>query len=694
MNSVLHAPVLQVRECLCPRMIKVGALQKYHDIIATGGTAANVLAVFDDEEHYLGLVEVRQAALFPGRVFSDLLVRRTPDPVASDTPLEEVLALLKEEKVDFISVREGGKFIGVISEASLFAGLVKKLEAELDYRRLATMVFENTSEGIMITDNLTRIVHVNRAFTKTTGYPLDEAVGLHPNILHSGYHDKAFYAAMWESLGETGGWEGELWNRRKNGDIYPEWLQINTVRDAAGNLTHYIGVFSDLGPNKQMQSELHQLAFYDPLTELPNRRLFKDRLEQAIVGAVRENESFALLFVDLNRFKNINDAYGHGLGDSLLQRVASRLKEAVREADTVARLGSDEFTVILKDCHETRTVLAIAQKIVAALGEPFALDGRELLVPATVGIALYPEDGTTAGALTKSADAATHHAKNEGVDISFYKSEMNSSIAGQLELESAIRNGIAKGEFWLAWQPQVRLADGALIGAEALARWRHDGKDIPPGVFIPIAESSGQIRQLGDWIFRTAMAEAAEFREASHCCPIRVAVNFSPLQLKEEGASRVVSDMLEKYNLDPGALEVEITESAFVLGQNGARAFLDEIESLGVAVAIDDFGTGYSNLSNLKRFHIDKLKIDQSFVFDLTKDATSRQIVEATIKMAHSMGMVALAEGVETAEHADLLREMGCDFAQGYLYGRPIPMSEFKKLCTNCADGKICLQPA
>jgi len=687
--------VSQVKDCLCQNMIRVGALQKYHDVVSGGGTIPDVFAVFDEEENFLGLVGAKQATLFPGRVFSDLLIRKNANQIQPDMPLEALFAHFEKNGSEFVAVLEGGKFVGAVSESSLFAGLIKKLETELDYRKLATVAFENTSEGIMITDADSHIIHVNQAFSKTTGYPLDEVVGLHPNILHSGYHDRAFYDAMWKDLLETGIWEGELWNRRKNGDIYPEWLHINTVRNSEGEIVNYVGVFSDLGPNKRMQSELHQMAFYDPLTDLPNRRLFKDRLEQTIAQQGRENEGFALLLIDLNRFKNVNDAYGHAAGDNLLRQIAQRIREAVREADTVARLGGDEFTVILRDCHGNRAALAIAEKIVAALNEPIVLDGNKLLASATVGIALYPDDGATAEEITQSANAAMHHAKREDAEIRFYKSEMNSGLADQLALESAIRQGLAKGEFWLAWQPQIRLADGALSGAEVLARWRHEGSDIPPGKFIPIAERSGQIRQLGDWIFRTAMEQADELKKACDCyTPLQVAVNFSPLQLREEGAAQAVSEMLEKYRFDPGCLEVEITESAFMEGQHGARAFLDEIERLGVAVAIDDFGTGYSNLSNLKRFHIDKLKIDQSFVFDLTRDTASRQIVEATIKMAHSLGMVTLAEGVETREHADILREMGCDYAQGYFYSRPIPMSEFKKLCERCADGKICLEPA
>lgn len=700
MNSVL-----QVKDCLCHRMLKVGYLQKYHDVIAGSEVKPNVLAVFGEEKNFLGLVETKQAALFPGRVFSDLLVRRAPETISLDTSLDVVSVRFIEEKCEFIAVVDNGKFAGVISEPSLFAalikqekemrqerdGLIKRLEVELDYRKLTTMVFENTSEGILVTDAAAHIIHVNDAFTKLTGYQLGEVLGKSPKVLYSGYQNKAFYEGMWEALLDNGSWEGEIWNRRKNGEIYPVWLHIYAAHDADGNVANYVGVFSKAGPNKEIQRELQQLAFYDPITALPNRRLFKDRLEQAIAESSRQNEGFALLFIDLDRFRDVNGAYGHAAGDSLLKHVALRIGETVRKCDTVARLGNDEFIVMLKDCHEARLAVAIAEKIVNALDEPVVLNSNELLASLSIGIALYPEDGMTAEEIIKSANAAMHHAKNEGVEFCFYKPEMNSGIADQLALESAIRNGLAKDEFWLAWQPQVRLADGVLTGAEVLARWRHEGRDIPPGKFIPIAENSGQIRQLGDWIFRTAVAEAAGFRKECCRCPLQVAVNFSPLQFKENDASRTVSEMLEKHHFDPGCLEVEITESALVDGQRGAMAFLSELNELGVMVAVDDFGTGYSNLSNLKRFHIDKLKIDQSFVFDLTKNLTSKQIVTAIINMAHSLGMVTLAEGVETKEQADILREMGCDYAQGYFFSRPVSISELKRLCSHCVNGEICL---
>jgi len=681
--------VFQIMDCLCPRMFRVGMLQKYRDVMGGSGAMPRVFAVFDKAENFLGLVTALQAGLFPARVFSDLLVLREPQPISLTTPLDVVVARFKDEKIEFIAVVDEGKFIGVVSEASLFAALIKKLEAELDYRKLATLVFENTAEGVLITDPDAHIVDVNSAFSKTTGYAREEVLGKSPNLLHSGLQDKAFYEGMWKTLLEVGAWEGELWNRRKTGDIYPEWLHINAVRDSEGRVVNYVGVFSDVGPNREIQRQLQQLAFYDPLTALPNRRLFNDRLEHTVLQASRQNEAFALLFIDLNRFKNINDAFGHAAGDKLLKHVGKTISGAVRECDTVARLGGDEFTVILSDCHETRSAVAVAKKISNALNDPVILDDCELLASAAIGISLYPKDGNSAEEMTKNADIAMFNAKSEGVAFCFYSLEMNSGVVDQLALESAIRTGVAKGEFWLAWQPQVRLSDNTITGAEVLARWRHEGQDISPCQFIPVAENSGQIGQLGEWIFRTAMAELAEFKKSCAVHPFQAAVNFSPLQLKNDDASQLVSEMLAQYPGNRGCLEVEITESALVDGPRGAKAFLSKLRELEVDVAVDDFGTGYSNLSNLKRIHIDRLKIDQSFVFDLTENQTSRQIVEAIIRMARSLGMSSLAEGVETKEQADMLREMSCDYAQGYFFSHPVAMSELKALCLHSVDGKL-----
>lgn len=695
---------LQVGDCLCRNWLKVGGFQLYSEVAGSSELPLKVFAVFDDNDAFLGLVEDRQAALFPKRIFADLLVRRSAPPVNVKESLDRVRQLFRDERCDYLAVTDEAKqFIGVVSEVSLFTALIEqearsiqeretlitKLKSELEYHEMATLAFDTTSEGVLITDATPRIVHVNRAFTETTGYSLEEVLGKNPNVLHSGRQGAEFYKTMWQTLRETGGWEGELWNRRKNGEVYPEWLHINNVRDEHGHITHYVGVFSDIGPNKEIQHELQKLAYYDPLTGLPNRRLFMDRLEQTVAQSYRLKDGFSLLFIDLDRFKNINDAYGHELGDDLLKVVARRIREAVRESDTVARLGGDEFVAILLDCHDAHSALQVVEKIRESVSVPIVLGGHELNVTAAIGISFYPEDAVSVSDIIRNADAAMYRAKVDGAGASFYQQGMNAGVSERLETEVAIRRGLANGEFHLAWQPQVDLTDGTLSGAEVLARWSHDGKDIPPGTFIPIAEGSGLIDMLGDWVFRQAVLEAVEFRKACAGCPLKVAVNFSPFQLKGESAFQTVSDILDEHNYPADMLEIEVTESAIMGKRPGAAEFLRRMGEAGIALAVDDFGTGYSNFSNLKQFRVSKLKIDQSFVCDLEQNQASRQIVRAVISMAHSLELKVMAEGIETAAQLEILRELGCDYGQGFFISRPVPMSSLKECCANCVEGKI-----
>ncbi len=515
--------MLRVGDCLCHRWLKVGYLQKYSEVMAGQiSSPPHVFVVFDDEDIFMGLVSNRQAALFPRRIFADLLVRRATLPVLSQSPLDEILRRFSEEQCEYLAVFDATQhFVGVISEVSLFTTLIEQerslrdereqmiveLKHELEYRKMATLAFDTTSEGILVTDAGGHIISVNQSFVATTGYQSADVIGKNPRFLQSGRQDAAFYREMWGILRAHGSWQGEIWNRRKNGEVYPEWLHINRLCDERGKVSYYVGVFSDIGPNKEIQRELQQMAYYDPLTSLPNRRLFMDRLEQTIQQSHRLHDGFALLFIDLNRFKNINDAYGHELGDGLLKVIAKRIREVVRDRDTVARLGGDEFTVILHDCRTVGDTMQVVEKIRMAVSEPILLSGHELSVSAAIGISMYPEDGSTVSEVIRNSDVAMYRAKEEDTGISFYQPEMNTGVAERLEIESGIRSGLLNGEFWLAWQPQVNLADGSLCGTEVLARWRHDGRDIPPGVFIPIAENAGLIDLLGGWVFRHAVIE-------------------------------------------------------------------------------------------------------------------------------------------------------------------------------------------
>ena len=655
-----------------------------------------MFAVFEGEERFLGLVEERQAALFPGRIFADMLVRRQPSPIAADTDLPTVLQRLQEERGDYLPVVDGeGGFLGVISLLSTFMvlmdteqclrkereQLIESLNCELENRRVTAAVFDATAEGIMVTDAALRIILVNPAFSETTGYRESEVLGKTPRILQSGRHGAEFYGAMWRTLQESGHWQGEIWNRRKDGEVYPEWLHINVVRDESGEIRYYAGVFSDITQHMDLRNKMHHLAYYDPLTDLPNRQLFMDRMAQAIVQAQRSGRGFSLLFIDLDGFKDVNDTLGHYTGDQLLTTVAERLRGAVRQSDTVARLGGDEFTVILHDGAGEPEVQAATDKIFHVLGKPFVLDGRELFVGASIGASRYPEDGETVDALLMAADSAMYRAKSEGKGrLSFYSATLHQQATRRVEIVNALRHAMAEQALRLHWQPQVNLADGSIDSIEALLRWpRADAEPVPPAVFIPIAEQAGLIDALGEWVLRTACLEAASLLDAGAGRMPCVAINFSPLQLRP-GADQVVLDAVRASGLDPGSQEIELTESALAAGRDGMLGFLRSLGDAGIEIAIDDFGTGCSNIATLKALPVHKVKIDRSFICDLATAPNSREIVAATIGMAHALNLRVVAEGVETDEQARMLRELGCDMAQGHLYSRPVPLAELRAL--------------
>jgi len=473
---------LTAEDCLCVRWTRVDTLQRYRDIAGDGLDSAKVFAVFSEEDVFMGLVEERQAALFPGRIFADLLVRRQPALLRPDTGMEAILQRLSEERVDYLPVTgTDGQFIGVVSMLSVFATLsqreqglrenrehmITQLQCELENREVAASVFDATSEGVMVTDADNHILLVNRAFIQTTGFSEEEAIGKTPELLKSGRHDHEFYQAMWRSLEETGHWEGEVWNRRKSGDIYPEWLHINVIRDESGKVRYYAGVFSDITQHQELRAKLLHLAYYDVLTDLPNRQLFTDRLEQAIVQSRRTGKEFSLLFIDLDRSKDINDTLGHRFGDQMLIAVAKRVQNAVRESDTVARLGGDEFTVLLPDTSQPED---IAEKILAALSERLVLDGKKLFVTASIGICRYPDDGEDSDTLLMNADAAMYQAKESNRGSSrLYSSAMNSQLSKRLEISNALHQALTAGELWLAWHPRSAFRTGA---SSARKSWR------------------------------------------------------------------------------------------------------------------------------------------------------------------------------------------------------------------------------
>lgn len=677
--------------CLLTDLVRVQAEQRYRDTIGEGDTS-RVFAVFEANQ-YLGLVTERQAALFPGRIFADLMVMRQPDPIPQDASLDQALERMQDSNIDYLPVMDDqDRFVGAVSQASLFAALseiegrlrleredlIRRIEAELRDHRIAAAVFDSTSEGILVTDADNNIILINEAFTKTTGYSLEEVKGKRSDLLHSGRHDQNFFANMWRTLRETGEWSGEIWNRRKDGEIYPEWLNMNVVYNTGGQISHYVFLFSDLFNQKHIQRHLHQLAYYDALTGLPNRQLFYDRLGQAILQASRDNLEFALIFLDFDGFKDVNDSLGHGFGDRLLQAAACRLKEIVSENDTVARIGGDEFTVLLQSSEKQEDPSSVATRIIESFSRPFEVEKHRIFLTASIGIARYPQDGQDVDTLVKNADTAMYQAKEEGRNrYRFFTSQLNIEVSERLYLENSLRSSLQEGGLYLMWQPQVRLSDGGIVGLEALSRWRHPKLgEIPPSRFIPLAEKAGLMQALGSWALEAVAVDIANLSGIKKGLPLRFAVNFSAVQFYDgDTLKKNILDTLDRAELEPDQLVLEVTESIFMSRGHSVDAVLAELGSWGLQIAIDDFGTGYSNLAYLKRFAVHHIKVDQSFTRDLVEDATSRQLVTAIVQMAHSLNIKVIAEGVETQEQRDILFDLGCDEGQGYLFGRPMELS-------------------
>jgi diguanylate cyclase (GGDEF)-like protein/PAS domain S-box-containing protein len=547
--------------------------------------------------------------------------------------------------------------------------------------RLADKIFEYASEGVMITDPQGRILNVNRAFTEVTGYTRQEVAGKTPGILNSGRQPPEFYRGMWRSLTENGHWQGEIWNRRKNGEIYLEWLSISAVKDCQGQTTHYVAIFSDITTVKENEARLHTLAYYDALTGLPNRLLFQDRLQQALTRAARDNRLVALMLLDLDRFKIVNDTLGHSAGDALLVDAARRIGGCVRDSDTVARLGGDEFTVILPDVADIRSASKVAQKIVDSLSVPFTLEGHEVFVTTSIGISLYPISARNGEALVKAADIAMYRAKEQGRNnYQFYRSSASAETTALFTLENHLRRALERNELKVFYQPQVEIETGLITGVEALLRWEHpDRGTISPCEFIPLAEETGLIVPIGEWVLREACRQNKAWQDAG-IPPLRVAVNVSARQLKQKTLAEKVAEILDDTGLLPEWLELELTESIVMQNAEEAIGLLNQLKSLGVWLSIDDFGTGYSSLSYLKRFPIDTVKIDRSFISGVTRDGDDAAISHAIITLANSLKLKVIAEGVETRDQLVFLREHQCCDAQGYFFSRPLGADQITRL--------------
>ena len=569
-----------------------------------------------------------------------------------------------------------GKHSDIDEMAETFNLFVENLEEATKGLALFAKVVENSEEAIIISDAENIILSVNKAFTKITGYAPEEVVGQNPKLLSSGRHEPEFYLDMWHSIRNNGHWQGEIWNRRKTGEIYPEWISISTVRDPKGRIVNHVAIFTDITKRKMAEERINHLANYDPLTGLANRNLLQDRLSQAIAHAHRHSESLALLFLDLDHFKIVNDSLGHHIGDRLLKSVSERLLDCVREEDTVARQGGDEFIIILTEISRQEDVTLIVNKILHALSLPFYFDNHEIFVSVSVGIALYPRDGVDENVLMKNADSALYRAKEEGRSCyQFYTPEMNAHASKRLELENGLRRALEQDEFMLHYQPQVDLHSGEIVGVEALVRWQHPEKGmVPPSEFIPVMEETGMIVPLGKWILRTACTQARAWLDQGF--DLKVSVNLSARQFKGQDFVTVAREILDDTGIAGKYVDLELTESILIEQSEPIYGILQQIKALDIQLSVDDFGTGYSSLSYLKLFPIDKIKIDQSFVRDISVDMEDTAIVEAIIAMAHSLRLKVIAEGVETAAQLAFLASHRCDEIQGYYFSKPLPEQE------------------
>ncbi len=548
--------------------------------------------------------------------------------------------------------------------------------------RMASLVYQNSSEAMVVTDPDGCIINVNPAFSAITGYSAEETIGRKLSILSSGRHDRAFYEAMWHSLNNTGKWQGDIWNRRKNGEEYAERLTINTSYDDDGSVHCRVGLFSDITKKKQSDAFIWRQANYDHLTGLPNRQLFHDRLERAIARANRSGLPMALVFLDLDFFKDVNDTLGHGVGDELLKQVAKRLSACVRATDTVARLGGDEFTIIVGELQNTDVAHRICQHALTALAEPYYLGEEVASISTSMGVTFYPDDGQNVQELLKNADLAMYAAKGKGRNqFCYFTPIMQQHAHSRRQLLRDLVGALGRQEFMLHYQPVVELSSGRVCKAEALIRWMHPELGlISPAEFIPLAEDSGMIVSIGDWVFREAARQVAAWR-ASHRMDFQISVNVSPAQFAAEGLSHSAwLEYLQELNLSGHCIVVEITERLLMDAGAPISSKLLAFRDAGIQVALDDFGTGYSSISYLKKFDIDYIKIDQSFVRNLGADTDDMALCEAIIVMAHRLGLKVIAEGVETAEQRELLRRAGCDYGQGYLFSPPVPAEQFSQL--------------
>lgn len=677
----------------------------------------NPVASFGVTNDYVTKIKIRtdDSAYAQGPIGQAIITRKVchVDDVATDkdfTPWREAALANGYHAVAALPMIKDNKVIGVVgiysSEPFTFdddmLDLLSDMGEDLSYalshianeekrQRYAqridqlSQVVEQSANAVSLIDINGKIRYINSGFTSLTGYRSDDILGKPTSILSIDNQQLDKYAEIWKFLLSAREWKGELEHRNKQGETYWAKHVISPIKDTHGVITHYVDTAEDNSDLHHAQQKIQQLAFYDPLTELPNRRLLQDRLHQAMARARRENGFIALLYLDLDKFKTVNDTLGHNAGDELLKITAQKLNNNVREMDTVARLGGDEFTILLTDLSDFTVATHVAQKIIAELSTPVELENQQVIATTSIGITLFPQDGNTMEQLLQNADTAMYHAKAEGRNnFQFYTQEMNDQLQTQIQLQQQLREAIKNQEFELFYQPQLDIISHQVIGMEALIRWKHPEKGfVPPGVFIPQAEESGLITEIGNWVIQQAGIDMQKLIQAGYA-DLRIAINISAQQFQNsQQLIENIQKTLSVNNLQPGHIEVEVTESMLMEDIDTTIAVLHQLHKLGIQLAIDDFGTGYSSLNYLKRFPVDTLKVDQSFVQDVCSDQAAAAIATTIITLGHELGMTVLAEGVEEQDQQAFLHQQGCDQVQGYLFSRPVPFSELLEYLKN-----------
>ncbi|GAA0544091.1 hypothetical protein GCM10009098_09650 [Rheinheimera aquimaris] len=614
--------------------------------------------------------------------------------ISANTTLLQAVRLLTDNQLRHVAVRQDNRLIGLLSFNDILRNVeyayVDQLRTALmardvalrtsaDYLRLAHKVIDASLDGIMITDHNGIIQSVNPSFCNITGYSLQEVLGQSPRLLSSGLHQTEFYRDMWQVLLQHGHWQGEIWNKRKNGELYPQWLTITAIRNEQQQISQFAAIFSDITERKQQEQKIHQLAYIDELTGLANRRMFFDRLQLSLANAHRHNHQLAVLFLDLDLFKRINDTLGHQAGDQALKEVARRISETVREGESVARLGGDEFTILLPEISQTDPLECLARRLIKQIEKPVRLLDQEFFLTTSIGIAVYPQDGVNAEQLVKHADVAMYQAKNSGRNqYCFYHASAGQQNVDELKLEQALREALRLQQLDVYYQPKFTLDSQQLVGLEALVRWQHPQLGVmSPALFIPLAEKLGLISTLGEQVLQRVCLQLTQW----HNCTIPVSVNISALQLADSEFVTRLHHIIRLADVPPQRIELELTESCLIPEQAEQTQYqLTQLKALGFKLSIDDFGTGYSSLSYLRRLPIDTLKIDQSFVRDLPDNPGACQIVSAIIAMAKALGLDVIAEGIEHQQQLEFLRQAGCNQGQGYLVSAPRPAQEFAPL--------------